>query len=219
MLDKIYLVLKDSPLFQGVSAGDFHALLDCLSTKTVNYAKDEIIVLTGDPITAVGILLSGGVRVIREDVDGRSHILVEFGSGEVFGEVFVSAGISHSPVTIQASLSSEVIFIDYQRILSTCGSACPFHSLLIANMLRLMATKNLMLNQKLEIISKRTTREKLLCYFDLQRGAARRFTIPFNREELARYLCVDRSAMSSELSRMQAAGLIRYKRKNFEILG
>ena len=97
------------------------------------------------------------------------------------------------------------------------SSACPFHAKLIENMLGLLAKKNLMLNQKIEILSKRTTREKLLCFFDAQRGAAKRFTIPFNREELAHYLCVDRSAMSNELCKMRDEGLIKFQRNNFEV--
>jgi CRP-like cAMP-binding protein len=85
-------------------------------------------------------------------------------------------------------------------------------------MLKLLAKKNLMLNQKIEILSKRTTKDKLTCYFDFIRGAAKRFTIPFNREELARYLCVDRSAMSSELCKMRDEGLIEFNKNEFFIL-
>ncbi len=107
--------------------------------------------------------------------------------------------------------------MDYKKIITTCACACHFHARLIENMLRLIARKNLILNQKLEIVSKRTTREKLMCFFDTQRGAAKRFTIPFNREELARYLCVDRSAMSNELCKMRDEGLISFHKNTFEL--
>jgi CRP-like cAMP-binding protein len=128
------------------------------------------------------------------------------------------AGIDRSPVTVQAAEDVEILFIDYKKIITTCPSACPFHARLIENMLKLVAKKNLMLNQKLEILSKRTTREKLLCFFDTQRGSSQRFTIPFNREELARYLCVDRSAMSNELCKMRDDGIIRFRKNVFDVL-
>ena len=145
-------------------------------------------------------------------------ILAKLTVSEIFGEVFACAEIFHSPVTIQAIEQTEVLFIDYSRIFTSCTNACHFHAQLIKNMLKLMAQKNLMLNQKIEILSKRTTRDKLLCFFDFQRGAANEFSIPFNREEMANYLCVDRSAMSNELCKMRDDGLIKFNRNTFEII-
>jgi len=214
----IYDTLKGISLFAGINSDDFQSLLTCLAARQVSFLKESIIVLAGDVIRSVGIIVSGATHVSREDVDGRISIITELGSGDVFGEVFACAGITHSPITIEAVTDTEVLFFDYRRIISSCGSACPFHARLIANMLKMMAEKNLMLNQKLEILAKRSTREKLLFYFDTQRGSARKFTIPFNREELANYLCVDRSALSAELGRMRDAGLIRFKHNEFEIL-
>ena len=213
----IFESVKNNPLFQGIAFSDFEKMLDCLSANTACYKKGGIILLAGDAIGFIGLVLSGGVQVVREDLDGRIAILAGLGVSDVFGEAFACAGVSHSPVSIQATEDTKVLFLDYKRVVSSCSSACPFHSRLIENMLKLLATKNLMLNQKIEILSKRTTREKLMCYFDSQRGAAKRFTIPFNREELAQYLCVDRSAMSNELCKMRDAGLIVFDRKEFEV--
>ena len=189
-----------------------------MDAKTRGYNKGEIILLSGDRVDHIGLIISGSVKIIKEDMDGNASILTELGASEIFGEVFACAGISQSPVTIQASEASEILFIDYKKIITTCPSACPFHARLIENMLKLIAVKNLMLNQKIEILSKRTTREKLFYYFDLQRGAASKFSIPFNREELARYLCVDRSAMSNELCKMRDEGLLRFYKNTFELL-
>jgi CRP-like cAMP-binding protein len=174
--------------------------------------------MSGDTINFVGVILSGGVKIIKEDINGRAAILTELGTSDIFGEVFACANISQSPVTIYASLDSEILFIDYKKIVTTCPSACPFHTRLIENMLKLMAYKTLALNQKIETLSKRTTREKLLSFFDSQRGPAKKFTIPYNREELAHYLCVDRSAMSNELCKMRDEGLIAFKKNTFELL-
>ena len=217
-MKKIFETIKDNPLFAGIAKSDFELMLSCLSAKTAAYGKDDIILLSGDTVNFVGLILSGGVRVIKEDIEGRITILTELSVADMFGEVFACAGVDHSPVTIQAAESTEVLFIDYKRIISSCTSACPFHAKLIENMLKLVAVKSLMLNQKIEILSKRTTREKLLLFFDMQRGTANRFTIPYNREELANFLCVDRSAMSNELGKMRDEGIIKFRKNMFEIL-
>jgi CRP-like cAMP-binding protein len=164
------------------------------------------------------MVLSGSARVIKEDENGNVMILTELAASELFGEAFACAGIEQSPVTVLAAEDSEILCIDYKKITSSCSSACGFHSKLIENMLKIIAEKNLLLNQKIEILSKRTTREKLLAFFDAQRGAAKKFSIPYNREELAHYLCVDRSAMSGELCKMRDEGLLKFHKNKFEIL-
>ena len=210
--------VKNSPLFHGIAFSDFEKMLGCLSAQTSRYKKDEVILMTGDAISFVGLILSGGVQLTNEDFHGRSTILAEFFATEIFGEVFACAEITHSPITISATEDTEILFINYKCIITPCAAACPFHATLIKNMLKIIAQKNLFLNRKLEILSKRSTREKLLHYFDTQRGADKKFTIAFNREELANFLCVDRSAMSSELGKMRDEGLIKFERNRFEIL-
>ncbi len=217
-MKKIFEAVQCNPLFAGIAFSDFEQMFGCLSARTVNYKKGDIILLSGDAVRFVGLVLSGGVQVMKEDKDGNVAILTELTVSDIFGEVFACAGIDHSPVTVQAAENAEILLIDYKKIITSCSGACPFHARLIENMLRLVARKSLMLNQKIEILSKRTTREKLLCFFDTQRGMAKKFTIPFNREEMARYLCVDRSAMSNELGKMRDEGLIRFHRNEFEII-
>ena len=217
-MKKVFEIAKNNPLFQGIAFSDFECMLGCLPTRTASYKKADIILLSGDTIDFVGLILSGAVKTIKEDTDGRITILTELAVSDVFGEAFACAGVTQSPVSIVAMEDTEVLFIDYKRIITSCTAACPFHAKLIENMLLLIARKNLALNQKIEILSKRTTREKLLYFFDAQRGAAGKFTIPFTREELAHYLCVDRSAMSNELGKMRDEGLIKYHKNSFEIL-
>jgi CRP-like cAMP-binding protein len=217
-LKRVFEAVKSNPLFQGIAFSDFERMLSCLSARTAVFCKGDVILLSGNAVSFVGLILSGGVQIIKEDINGNVNILTELSVSELFGEVFACAGISHSPVTVQASEDAEILFIDYKMIITSCSAACPFHARLIENMLNLLAHKNLMLNQKIEILSKRTTKEKLLCFFDYQRGAAKKFAIPFNREELARYLGVDRSAMSNELCKLRNDGLIRFNRNEFEVL-
>ena len=217
-MQKIFAAIKHNTLWCDIGYSDFEKMFRCIEARTQSYHKGDIIILSGDTVSRIGMILSGSVKIIAEDREGNIAILTELGAAELFGEVFACAGVSHSPVTVQAAEESEILFINYRKILTTCSSACVFHVRLIENMLKTIAQKNLMLNQKIEILSKRTTREKLLLFFDLQRGQAKKLTIPYNREELANYLCVDRSAMSNELCKMRDAGLIRFRKNEFEIL-
>ncbi len=215
---RIFEKVNGNPLFQGIDFNDFERMLTCISATTARYKKRDVVLLSGDAVDFVGLVLSGNVQIIKEDVDGRITILTELGVSELFGEVFACAGITRSPVTVLAVEDTEVLLVNYKRIITSCASACPFHIKLVENMLKLIARKNLTLNQKIEILSKKTTREKLFSFFEAQRGESNKFTIPYNREELAHYLCVDRSAMSGELCKMRGEGLIRFRKNSFEIL-
>ena len=217
-MKNIFEVAKHSPMWSGIGFSDFDGMIRCMEARTRNYEKGDVILLSGDTVSNIGLIISGSVKVIKEDIDGNVSILAELAASDIFGEVFACAGIDHSPVTVQASEKCEVLFLNYRKVINSCSSACVFHSRLIENMLKLIAQKNLLLNQKIEIISKRTTREKLLAFFDMQRGMAKKFTIPYNREEMARYLSVDRSAMSNELCKMRDGGLIKFHKNSFEIV-
>ena len=217
-MKKVFEKIKTNPLFKGINSSDFENMMGCLEARVQNYKKGEIILLAGNPVEAVGLVVSGSVQVIKEDSDGRQNLLAEVGVSKIFGEVFACSGILHSPVTVRCAQDCQILFINYRRIINVCTSACCFHSKLIENMLALIAQKNLLLNNKIEILSKRTIRERLLTFFELYNNGEKKFSIPYNREELAAFICVDRSAMSAELSKMQKEGLIEFNRNEFEIL-
>lgn len=214
LFDKV----KKNSLFAGIDATSFDQMLSCIEGRVKSYRKNGRILLAGDPVNTVGLVITGRVQIVRENAEGKQNLMAELREGDLFGEVFACADVSHSPVTVTAAQDCQVLHLCYKKIIATCPSVCPFHTKLIENMLTLMAHKNLMLNQKIEILSKRTTRERLLLYFDIERQGSSRFTIPLSREELAAYLCVERSAMSAELSRMQKDGLIRYQKNQIEWL-
>jgi len=216
-MKKVYGIVRFNPLFNGIGYSEFEQMLRCIDAGTKTFVKGEYLLLSGDLIDYIGLILSGSVRVIKEDVDGNAAILTELAAPEIFGEVFACAGVAHSPVTVQASGDCEVLYLNYRKVISSCSSACHFHSRLIENMLESIAKKTMLMSEKIEILSKRTTREKLLAFFDFQRGAAKKFAIPYNREELARYLCVDRSAMSNELGKMRDEGLLSFHKNVFEL--
>ncbi len=213
-------VIKRNPLFGEISGNDLKKMLSCLSADYRSYKQNSFIFLAGEMLRHIGIVLSGKIIIIKEDGSGNRGIIAEVYPGEMFGEAFACSEISSSTVSAQAAVDSEVLLINYQRIFTSCTSACAFHTKMIENMMKILAKKVLILNQKVDIISKRTTREKLMAYFEIQKDNSKsnKFTIPFNREELADYLFVDRSAMSRELSRMRDERLIDFNKNKFELL-
>ena len=195
-------------------------MLECLGASRKTYDKNGFIFLSGETVRYTGIVISGAIHVLSEDFWGRRVILTRIGPGGLFGEAFACAGIENFLVSVIAAETTVVLFLDCGKIFTLCSSACTFHADLLKNLTRILAEKNVMLMQKLEHITQRTTREKLLSYLSEQarRAGDSTFDIPFSREELACYLSVERSAMSAELSRMRADGLLRYQKNHFELL-
>jgi len=216
-LEKIFEIVKNNPLFYNVTYDEFVRILNCLSTRTSSHGKNETIINEGDEVTFIGVIISGSVKIIKEDERGNVSMYTELPEYGMFGDILVSAGITHSPVMIFANEDTDILKINSKKLLTMCPSACSSHIKLLGNLLREVAKKSFSLNRKIEVLSKRSTREKILCFFDLYRNGNKKFTIPYNREEMADYLCVDRSAMSYELSKMRDDGMIRYRKNEFEI--
>jgi len=206
-------------LFQGIEASSVQNLLTCVTYTLKSAKKNELIIREGDPVMAVGIVLSGFVHIERNGYDGTRIIQAGLGQGAIFGESLVCAGIKRSPVSVMASEDSSVLLIPFAKMIRSCDSACDFHQKIIENLIKLVAEKNLMLNAKLEIASLRTIREKILAYFSNTKKARESysFEIPFNRNELADFLCVDRSALSRELGHMRDEGFLEYNRNFFDL--
>lgn len=219
-MEKYMEVLEKCPLFDGIARKELSSMLGCLSAEKRAFDKNEFIYLAGDSVGTLGVVLSGSVHILLEDFWGNRTILAVASPGELFAEAFSCAEVQSLPVSVLSVQASDVLLIDYRKIITTCPSACGYHTRLIENMLKILAVKNVLLTQKLEILSYRTTREKLLRYLSSQalRADARSFEIPFNRQELSEFLSVDRSAMCSELSRMQRDGILKYERNRFELL-
>lgn len=218
-LESLYPQLSATPLFRGINATDLAGLSPCLSPTVRTYRRGEVILRAGDPATSVGTVLSGSVQVVREDLHGHRSIIAEVGAGRQFGEAYVCAGVQHLPISVVAAAETSVLLVDYRKIVTTCSSACVFHHQLIENMIAILARNNIAMAEKHEVLSKRTTRDKLLTYLEGQATAANSstFTIPFSRQELADYLGVDRSALWRELSSLESEGVIEYHRNSFRI--
>lgn len=212
--------LKRTALFGGIEAKEIEAMLTCLDAKTETCKKGRLIYRGGDTTTSVGEVLSGRVHIIREDFWGNRSIISEFGAGQLFGETYALMPYEPMEVSVLAAEDCEILFLDVGRIITVCSSACEFHARLIRNLLLVSAQKNLLLTKKLDFISRRTTREKLLAYLSAQSQQKKSpsFEIPFNRQQLADYLSVDRSAMSGELCRLRDEGVLKFEKNSFELL-
>lgn len=213
-------VLQASPLFQGVEAAKLKQMLTCLSPRIQNYEKDARILAAGTHIRELGIVLSGRILVVQEDYWGNRNILAALSDTALFAESFAARPQVPLNVSVFADSPAAVMFFSYSKIVASCPHACPHHRQIIENLLGALAAKNLYLNEKLTHISQRTTREKLLSFLsaEARRRNTATFEIPLNRQQLADYLSVDRSALSAELSRLKADGLLDYHRSSFRIL-
>ena len=216
---KFMPVLKESSLFKEISDDDMPNMLECLDAHINNYALHDIIIQEGQFISDLGIIVQGQAQITKYDYLGNRTIIADILPGDIFAEAYAFQKGLPVPVNVTSITASEVLWLNCARITAVCPNVCSFHSKLIKNLCLIMASKNILLNRKIEHISRRTTREKLLSYLSDQtflQGNSE-FDIPFNRQELADYLCVDRSAMSSELRRMQDEGLIKYRLNHFEL--
>lgn len=212
--------LKKSPLFQGVSEKHIEFMLDCLGAMERKYNKNEVILLAGAKVSSVGILVEGNAQITRDDAEGNRNILLELEKADLFAEAYVAAGYAEIPVTVIATSDCRIVWIPFNKIIGTCSTSCEFHRTLVQNMMRVIAIKNIFMNEKMRILSCKTTKEKLMTYLNdySERVGKDKFKIPFSRSELADFLGVDRSAMSRELSRLKDEGYIRYNKNEFELL-
>ncbi|MBP3674219.1 MAG: Crp/Fnr family transcriptional regulator [Oscillospiraceae bacterium] len=219
-MKEFYPVLEQCPLFDGIRTEDIIALMGCLGGRKITAAKGQPIFREGDKATYVGIVLSGAVQMIREDYFGNRSIVAHIGPAELFGETYACAGIAALPISVVADKDSEVLLVDCRRITVSCTNACVFHSRIIFNMLRLVANKNLVFDQKIQVTSKRSTREKLMTYLLNQAKLlhSNEFTIPYDRQELADYLEVDRSGLSAEISKLRREGVLESEKNRFRLL-
>ncbi|MPM97317.1 hypothetical protein SDC9_144490 [bioreactor metagenome] len=213
-------ILKKFPLFQGIAMHDLRKLLNCLSAKEQAYEKGSWIMDGAEANRFVGIVLNGHVQLVHHDYYGNRTIFSDIPAGELFGETLAGIQGKHFPLVAEAKTDCAVLIFDYHRIIGTCSSSCSFHRTLIFNMLGIINEKNQQLSEKLLILSKRSSREKLLAFLsaEAQKAGRNPFRIPFTRQELADYLSLDRSALSNELSKMQKDGLIRCNRNDFALL-
>lgn len=212
--------LEKSPLFRDISYEEYRRMLPCFQAVGRSYQADELIYDFADAQQDdVGVIERGAAALIRIDEEGVATVMEELGPGGVFGRNLAFAGSAGDSLEVVCRTPCEVLFIDYPHILRRCESACAYHSTLVQNMLRLMADKAQALSERIDVLSRRSIREKLLCYFRQlsQQAGSRTFTLPFSLSTLADYIATDRSAMMRELKRLREEGSVRSEGRQFTI--
>ncbi|MBQ3490446.1 MAG: Crp/Fnr family transcriptional regulator [Clostridia bacterium] len=219
-MKKFIPILKSTKLFAGVTEDEIAAMLSCLDARLGEYQKGEYVFREGEHLNHITVLISGELHIQRDDYWGNRTIINRIAVGEMFGEAYIAPESGALLNDVLAVEDSTVIFFDVRRIITVCSSACRFHSMVVQNLFFAISEKNKALIRKLGHISKRTTREKLISYLseEAKRRNSANFTIPFNRQQLADFLSVDRSAMSNELCKMRDDGLIEFEKNQFRLL-
>lgn len=207
---------SSSALFKDIDSKHFAQMLSCVGAVEKRYHKDEIVLMAGERPTHVGVILAGHVHILHECLDGSSFLVGALEGGGIIGGALVCADVSESPVSVRAKAKSLVLLIDFACILNACRDSCPHKLILQRNMMRHVASQSLQLQKRLEIVSIKSVRTKILRYLGTF-ADHRDITVPFNRQDMADYLCVERSALSRELAKMKQDGLIDYRKNKFTL--
>ena len=207
-MEKYLPILRNSPFFKGLTDNEILSILHCVNATAVSKERDSYIFRAGDSTEVMGLVVSGCVLVMQEDLWGHRNILSKCHASDFFGEPYAASPGAVLNISVVADEDCEIIFLNIQRLLVTCPTACEHHQKLIRNLVRVLANKILILNDKITHVGKRTIRDK---------HSSLSFEIPFDRQQLADYLCIDRAAMSTEISKLQKEGFIKTNRNHFEI--
>ena len=219
-MKKYIPIMISSQIFSGINEKDAESLLGCLQARCAQFKKGEYIFRQGQYINSIAMLVEGRIHIQQDDYWGNRSIMNIIHKGEMFGESYAmqqSEPFLNDAVAVE---NSTVIFFDINRMLTTCSSSCSFHAKVIQNLFLVISHKNRKLVQKLGHMSRRSTREKLISYLseEAKRNGSGSFSIPFNRQQLADFLSVDRSAMSGELCKMRDEGMLTFNKNNFTLL-
>ncbi len=216
-MEKYFNQIKNSPLFFGMNEDELRGILECFNARLKSYESGEMIIRQSDVITNLYLVLEGGVNIEKDTYWGRRIIITKLGVNDNIAMSFVACKAIESTIDAIASENTKLLMLNYEKCTSMCQNACARHKVLINNMFEILAKENLELLQKIENISQKSIRDKLLTYLsnEARKNKNNVFEIPFNRQDLADYLNIDRSAMSFELSKLQKEGLIQYEKNKF----
>lgn len=219
-MEKYFAQLKACSLFFGVNEEDLVPLLGCLQAKVEQYHKGEPVFLEGEEAGFVGLVLEGAVQIVQDDYYGNRSVLGHAEPGELFGESYACSSMQTMPVSGYAVKDSRIMRFSCGKMLTVCSNACRFHNQVVKNLLQVVAQKNIVLSQKIRFMSQKTTREKLMVYLleQAKKNGSPAFTIPFDRQALADYLGVERSAMSAELGKLRREGILTTTGSHFQLL-
>lgn len=219
-MEKYISVLCECAMFHGINKENLPAILKCVGAEIETCQQGEAVFSEGERVRNMGILLSGSAQIVGIDYFGNRSIVANIERAQLFGESFACAGLQTFPVDVIATSDSEVMLINADRIINTCSNACEFHRQMIFNLLKVVAKKNLIFKQKIDVTSKRTTREKLMTYLliEAKNNNSNEFVIPFDRQELADYLEVERSGLSAEIGKLRKEKVLKCEKNRFILL-
>ena len=219
-MEKNYEIIRKCPLFRHIKDEDLIKIQNCMGGRIVKFSKNQPILEEGDPARNMCIVVSGAVLMVRDDYNGNRVLINRVGPGELFAESVAITENAQMPLTIIAENDCEVLMMDSDRVMNPCYKNCYFHIHIIKNLLNVIAGKNIWFAQRIEITSRRTTRDKIMAYLVMEANyrGRKEFTIPFNRQQLADFLGVERSAMSAEISKLKDDGIIDTNRSWFKLL-
>ena len=219
-MEKYFEVLRKCPLFNFIDDESLLRMLICFGARVELFDKKFTVFNEGMSAKHIGVVLSGAVQIIQVDYHGNRNILSSVNPSGMFAEAFACAEINSLPISVVASTASEIMLIDCSHILHTCENNCGFHQQLIYNLMKALATQNIEFHKRIEITSKRTTRDKLMAYLlaCAKEEGKRDFDIPYDRQELADYLEVERSGLSAEIGKMRREGIIDSHKNHFVLL-
>ena len=211
--------LKTIPLFKGLSSDELLQILNCSGATVKSYRKGESVLAEGETDIRMGVVLNGTVITEKTDYNGNRFILSRISSSGLFGMAFVANDSTVFPLNVTAFTDCRILFLK-PSLLTVCSANCPAHSRLLTNLLKILAGLTIEMRNKIDIMSRKTTREKLLAYLKLAscEAGSLSFDIPYNRQQLADYLCVERSALSTVIGELVRDNLIRTDRKHFELI-
>lgn len=212
--------LLQSPLFIDIQSDNLRDILHCVGANKHYYCKGEWVLRKGTIVDKIGIVVKGCIYLMKEDFWGNRAIIETINPGYLFAESYSTVYPNNIEIDFVSAKESEVIFINTSKILNVCTSKCQFHQILMRNLFNMLANKNKQLIKKMNYLSNRNIQLKILSFLSDMAHIydSNKFTIDFNRQELADYLYVDRSALSSELSKLHKKGMINYKKNYFELL-
>ncbi len=218
-MEEYLSILRSAQLFSGVTEAELLSMLTCLDARIESFPKGNYLLHAGDRTESIGLILSGTVLIIQEDIWGNRNIQSKAGPGQTFAAAFACARGAVLNVSVVAEESVKVMFLNIKRILTVCSSACAHHNRVIRNLLGELAGNNLHISEKLTHMGQRTTRAKLMSYLSAmsQRAGSYEFDIPFSRQQLADYLAVERSGLSLELGKMRDEGMVEFRKNHFRL--
>lgn len=216
-MQNYYNQIKNSPIFFGLSEEELKEMLSCFHARVKTYENGEMIIRQGDVISNIYLILEGNVNIEKDSYWGRRIIVSQLGINDNIALAFVASKNVESSIDAISVGKSKLLILKYEKCTTMCQNVCTKHKLLINNFFEILSKENIELIQKIENISQKTIREKLLTYFsnEARKNKSNIFEIPYNRQDLADYLNIDRSAMSFELSKMQKENLIKYEKNKF----